>query len=49
MQALLCSDGVYLVGRYPIGEHRIQIERSANGLGGIEPITGDHDDAAYTG
>ena len=40
---------VHLVGRHAIGEHRINVERGADGLCGIEPIAGDHHDTCGTG
>ena len=40
---------VHLVGRHAIGEHRIDVERGADGLCSIEPIAGHHHDTGGTG
>src|SRR5262245_20999581 len=40
--------GIDLIGRLPIGKYSIEIERSADSLGSIEPIAGNHHDAAGT-
>jgi hypothetical protein len=48
MRPLFGRYRIHLVGRHPIGEHRIEIERGSDSLSGIESIARDHHDAAGT-
>ena len=42
---LLGRDRIDLVGRDPIGEHGVEIERRPDGFGRVGPVAGQHDDA----
>ena len=48
-EALLDRHGVDLVGRHAVGEHRVEVERGADGLGRVGAVAGDHDDARHAG
>ena len=49
MQPPFHGDGIHFVGRNPVGEHRIEIERGAYRFCGVCAVTGHHINARNPG